>query len=148
MSSTDCGGTFVVLCRQICSGLLGMKTLTVRLPEALVNQIEAESRARRLSKSDIVRERLAAAPATGRRQAGHLEAIADLIGSVEGLPEDLSSAKKSQTHEAGLWPQASSLTQALPARGRTEKANCSPSSSGMRTSENSMAALNINGAIE
>ena len=38
-----------------------MKTLTVRLPEALVAQIEAESRRRKLSKSDVVRERLTGA---------------------------------------------------------------------------------------
>ena len=30
-----------------------MKTLTVRLPEALVAEIEAESRGRNLSKSDV-----------------------------------------------------------------------------------------------
>jgi Arc/MetJ-type ribon-helix-helix transcriptional regulator len=34
-----------------------MKTLTVRLPEVLVAQIEAESRDRKVSKSDVVRER-------------------------------------------------------------------------------------------
>lgn len=39
-----------------------MKTLTIRLPEVLARGIEQESRARRVSKSDIVRERLAAAP--------------------------------------------------------------------------------------
>ena len=32
-----------------------MKSLTVRLPEALVAEIEAESRQRRRSKSDVVR---------------------------------------------------------------------------------------------
>ena len=36
-----------------------MKTLTVRLPETVVAEIEAESRRRKLSKSDVVRERLA-----------------------------------------------------------------------------------------
>ena len=35
-----------------------MKTLTVRLPAALVADLEAESRERHRSKSDIVRERL------------------------------------------------------------------------------------------
>ena len=35
-----------------------MKTITVRLPDALVLQIERESQARRVSKSDVVRERL------------------------------------------------------------------------------------------
>lgn len=35
-----------------------MKSLTIRLPDALALGIERESTARRLSKSDIVRERL------------------------------------------------------------------------------------------
>ena len=35
-----------------------MKTLTVRLPDALVFEIERESQSRRVSKSDVVRERL------------------------------------------------------------------------------------------
>jgi Arc/MetJ-type ribon-helix-helix transcriptional regulator len=34
-----------------------MKTLTVRLPEPLVAEIEAESYARKISKSDVVRGR-------------------------------------------------------------------------------------------
>ena len=71
-----------------------MKTLTVRLPEALVAQIEAESRERRLSKSDVVRERLSQAARTGRQRPASLEAIADLIGAATGLPSDLSARKK------------------------------------------------------
>jgi Arc/MetJ-type ribon-helix-helix transcriptional regulator len=70
-----------------------MKTMTVRLPESLVNQIEAESRERGLSKSDVVRERLTQATRPGRRPPGY-EAIADLIGSVKRLPADLSTRKK------------------------------------------------------
>lgn len=35
-----------------------MKTLTVRLPDSLVLEIERESQSRRVSKSDVVRERL------------------------------------------------------------------------------------------
>src|SRR5436190_1647012 len=61
-----------------------MKTLTVRLPEPLVADIEAESRGRKISKSDVVRERLERAPRK-RRRATSLNAIADLIGSVDGL---------------------------------------------------------------
>lgn len=72
-----------------------MKTLTVRLPEALVAQIEAESRERKLSKSDVVRERLSRTAQTPRQgRPPSLEAIADLIGSVKGLPPDLSARKK------------------------------------------------------
>ena len=69
-----------------------MKTLTVRLPEALVAEIEAESRGRKLSKSDVVRERLSGARARGG--GATLAAVSDLIGSVDGLPADLSARKK------------------------------------------------------
>jgi Arc/MetJ-type ribon-helix-helix transcriptional regulator len=71
-----------------------MKTLTVRLPEPLVAQIEAESRARRLSKSDVVRERLSRPARRGRKDTDGLGAIADLVGAVDGLPADLSSNTK------------------------------------------------------
>lgn len=71
-----------------------MKTLTVRLPEPLVAEIEAESRGRRISKSDVVRERLQRRTGRGRRRPAPLDAIADLVGSVEGLPADLSARKK------------------------------------------------------
>ena len=70
-----------------------MKTITVRLPGALVAEIEAESRTRKISKSDVVRERLQAAP-NARRPSAVLEAIVDLVGSVDGLPADLSARKK------------------------------------------------------
>jgi Arc/MetJ-type ribon-helix-helix transcriptional regulator len=71
-----------------------MKTLTVRLPEALVAQIEAESRRRRLSKSDVVRERLTGAEGSRRRRPVLLDAIADVVGSIDGLPRDLSGRTK------------------------------------------------------
>jgi Arc/MetJ-type ribon-helix-helix transcriptional regulator len=77
-----------------------MKTLTVRLPEPLVADIEAESRQRRISKSDVIRERLQSA-AKSRRMPRSLAAIADLIGSVDGLPADLSARKKWYLKETG-----------------------------------------------
>ena len=80
--------------RQQCNTQAAMKTLTVRLPEALVASIEAESRARKLSKSDVVRERLSRAAQMDRPRPATYEAIADLIGSVKGLPPDLSARKK------------------------------------------------------
>ena len=70
-----------------------MKTLTVRLPEALVAEIEAESRECRRSKSDVVRERLRLATRSRARRAP-ADAIADLVGSVDRLPADLSARKK------------------------------------------------------
>lgn len=71
-----------------------MKTLTVRLPEALVAQIEAESHERRVSKSNIVRERLSLTGGARHKRGAPLDAIADLVGSVDGLPADLSTRKK------------------------------------------------------
>jgi Arc/MetJ-type ribon-helix-helix transcriptional regulator len=71
-----------------------MKTLTVRLPDSLVRQNEMESRDRKLSKSDVVRERLSRAPQVHRQRPASLEAIADLIGCIDGLPADLGSRKK------------------------------------------------------
>jgi Arc/MetJ-type ribon-helix-helix transcriptional regulator len=71
-----------------------MKTLTVRLPEPLVAEIELESRGRKCSKSDIVRERLQRAARPSRHRSTPLDAIADLIGSVDGLPANLSARKK------------------------------------------------------
>jgi hypothetical protein len=70
-----------------------MKTLTVRLPEALVAEIEAESRERRRSKSDVVRERLSVGGRVPSKSAPPA-IIADVIGAVDGLPADLSSRKK------------------------------------------------------
>jgi len=78
-----------------------MKTLTVRLPDALAAAIEEESRLRRLSKSDVVRERLQrSVPAAGEPGAPRY-VIADLIGAVDGLPADLSARKKQYLRSTG-----------------------------------------------
>jgi Arc/MetJ-type ribon-helix-helix transcriptional regulator len=78
-----------------------MKTLTVRLPEALIAQIEAESRRRRLSKSDVVRERLTAKKGSLGNRSTLLDAVADVIGSVDRLPADLSERKKKYLRSTG-----------------------------------------------
>jgi hypothetical protein len=70
-----------------------MKLLTIRLPENLMADIENESRLRKISKSDVVRERLEL-NAMGSHQPPSLKAISDLIGSVDGLPADMSTRKK------------------------------------------------------
>lgn len=70
-----------------------MKTLTVRLPEPLVAEIDAESRERKVSKSDVVRERLQAG-AKRRHRHTPFDAIRDLVGAIDGLPYDLSARKK------------------------------------------------------
>lgn len=82
-----------------------MKTLTVRLPESLVAQIDAESKARDVSKSDVVRRRLQRGAEPARRRAAPFDAIADLIGSVDGLPRDLSARKKAHLKASGYGRQ-------------------------------------------
>ena len=56
-------------------------------------EIEAESRERRRSKSDVIRERLARAEKP-RSKTRLPDSIADLVGSVSALPADLSGRKK------------------------------------------------------
>lgn len=58
-----------------------MKTLTVRLPEELVKRIEQEALARSLSKSDIVRERLADVPALHSEHP-----LADILAEIDRAP--------------------------------------------------------------
>lgn len=70
-----------------------MKTLTVRLPQSLAADIESEARGRGIPKSDVVRQRLQLAGGAVSPSVS-LQAIADLIGSVDGLPNDLSIEKK------------------------------------------------------
>ena len=84
-----------------------MKTLTVRLPEDLIAQIEAESRRRRLSKSDVVRERLTAKDKSYGNRSTLLDAVADVIGSVDKLPHDLSARKKKYLRSTGYGDKRS-----------------------------------------
>lgn len=55
-----------------------MKTLTIRLPDSLVLEIERESQSRRVSKSDVVRERLH----QPQRAAAAGGSMSDLIGHI------------------------------------------------------------------
>ncbi len=67
-----------------------MKSLTVRLPEDIISQLEAEAKRRKMSKSDIVRERLSQERNLAADPAWH-DALSGVIGAVDGLPADLSS---------------------------------------------------------
>jgi len=81
-----------------------MKATTFRLPENLLGAIDAEARERRVSRSDVVRERLESygASAPPRAMPMFRDLAADLIGSVSGggLPSDLSLRKK---HYLKAW---------------------------------------------
>lgn len=80
-----------------------MKTLTVRVPEELAQAIEAESRAAGVSKSDVVRRRLAARAHRAGAAPSFYDLAADLIGSArgDGMPADLSARKKHYLREWG-----------------------------------------------
>lgn len=72
-----------------------MKTLTVRLPAALGADLEAESQRRELTKSEVVRDRLQRSdPARSAGEHDALAGLQDLVGSVKGLPRDLTARKK------------------------------------------------------
>lgn len=71
-----------------------MKSLTVRLPDQLVREIEAESQERKCAKSDVVRERLQREAGPAPSSSAQLNLIADLIGSVDGLPAGMSGRRK------------------------------------------------------
>ena len=55
-----------------------MKSLTIRLPDALARRLEEESLARRVSKSDIVRQRLAALPPAQQEHP-----LADILADID-----------------------------------------------------------------
>jgi hypothetical protein len=67
----------------------------------MIAQIEAGSQRRQLSKSDIVQEWLTSARGLQRSQLAMLDSIADIIGSVDHLPRDLSSKKKKYLRSTG-----------------------------------------------
>jgi hypothetical protein len=69
-----------------------MKTLTIKISDALFAEIASEARSRNVSKSQIVRERLlrqdAIAPANKVSLWSRME---DLVIGADRLPEDLSA---------------------------------------------------------
>lgn len=67
-----------------------MKTLTVKLPDPLFSEIAGEAKARKVSKSEVVRERLRRVKA---RKTSLWDRMEDLVIDDPSLPRDLSSAK-------------------------------------------------------
>ena len=69
-----------------------MRSISLKLPDDLLAQLEHEARARRVTKSWLVRESLVRALSKESR-AGAVscyDLARDLAGSVRGLPEDLA----------------------------------------------------------
>lgn len=73
-----------------------MTTISLKLPERLLALLEEQSKARRTTKSSLVRECLEkalAAHPTGS-EASCYDLAHDLAGSVKGLPRDLATNPK------------------------------------------------------
>jgi predicted transcriptional regulator len=81
-----------------------MKSLTVRLPDELVDRLEAEAKRRKMSKSDIVRERLDAQSESknqARDENRWAATLAAVVGAVDGLPHGDSRNIKAALRASG-----------------------------------------------
>ena len=73
-----------------------MRTISLKLPDDLLADLEREAKARRVTKSVLVRESLETAlrQRPRRRAASCYDLARDLAGSVRGLPRDLADNPK------------------------------------------------------
>jgi predicted transcriptional regulator len=73
-----------------------MQTISLKLPDDLLTELEREARTRRVTKSALVRESLEAAlrKRPRRRAASCHDLARDLAGTVKGLPRDLAHNPK------------------------------------------------------
>ncbi len=73
-----------------------MNTISLKLPDRLLERLEEESKARGTTKSALVRECLAKSlDARAATDAGSCYELArDLAGSIKGLPRDLATNPK------------------------------------------------------
>ena len=71
-----------------------MQTLVLRIPDELAAELEAEATKCNLTKSEIARRRLISGGSQAVNSSPGFELIADLIGTVEGGPADMSARKK------------------------------------------------------
>ena len=72
-----------------------MQTISLKLPDDLLAELEREARTRRITKSVLVRESLEAAlRGRPRRPASCYDLARDLVGTVKGLPRDLAHNPK------------------------------------------------------
>jgi predicted transcriptional regulator len=72
-----------------------MRTISLKLPDDLLAELEREARTRRITKSVLVRESVEAAlRGRPRRAASCYDLARDLAGTVKGLPRDLAHDPK------------------------------------------------------
>jgi len=72
--------------------------MTIRLPDILVKRLEEEALARRMSKSEIVRERLAAAPPQRQEHP-----LADILAEIDRSP--LTGRKRNAAKDKKRLPE-------------------------------------------
>ena len=73
-----------------------MTTISLKLPDHLLELLEKESRSRGATKSSLVRECLekSLGPKDAHSGANCFDLARDLAGSVKGLPQDLATNPK------------------------------------------------------
>lgn len=72
-----------------------MQTISLKLPDGLLSELEREAKTRGITKSVLVRESLEAAlRKRPRRAASCYDLARDLAGSVKGMPRDLAHDPK------------------------------------------------------
>lgn len=73
-----------------------MSTISLKLPDKLLDLLEKESRARRTTKSSLIRESLEKTLVSrpSADQASCYDLAHDLAGSLKGLPRDLATNPK------------------------------------------------------
>ena len=73
-----------------------MRTISLKLSDELLAQLEERARARRVTKSLLIRESLTKVlyEQASARKASCYDVAADLAGTVKGLPEDLADDPK------------------------------------------------------
>jgi hypothetical protein len=73
-----------------------MRTISLKLPDALLVELESEAKARRITKSALVRESLERALRQQRSEGAVscYDLARDLAGTVRGLPKDLAENPK------------------------------------------------------
>lgn len=70
-----------------------MQTISLKLPDDLLADLEREAKARHITKSVLVRQSLETA-LRRRRAASCFDLARDLAGSLKGLPRDLAHNPK------------------------------------------------------
>ena len=71
-----------------------MTTISLKIPDQLLETIEKESRRRGKTKSSLMREFLEKGLAEDKKEPSCYDLARDLAGSIKGLPRDLATNPK------------------------------------------------------